>query len=263
VNPSATCPPDAPRDLQLFCPRRILIPLAASSSLALALTLTLAYFYDPDVAPPWLARYVGNPLCAIMLGLFLAISLYALLQALGLREEQQALACQTGGARRGGRADDWWRYLAGRPDGADPVLTWALRRGAAPTPTRWAPPGDDLLLIRAQQHRHNFAPIVFVIGVLPLLGFIGTVLGIAQAIGGLQHAAAPDMLDTPHLGAVLEGLAFAFDTTFVGLTLVIPAMLYLALLRARAQWVDLLHYQYLVDTLASCPAPDHASPVAR
>ena len=43
------------------------------------------------------------------------------------------------------------------------------------------------------------------------------------------------------------GLKFAFDTTFIGLVLVIPTMLYLLALRARAQKLDMVYYQILLD----------------
>ncbi len=63
---------------------------------------------------------------------------------------------------------------------------------------------DYFLLLRGQQHQHNFAPIGFAIWVLPLLGFIGTVVGITQAIGGLEQAVAPAAAATG-LSTVLGG----------------------------------------------------------
>jgi len=54
---------------------------------------------------------------------------------------------------------------------------------------------------------------------IPILGFIGTVLGLSQAIGGLSL----DMNDVPKmmasLGGVTSGLGTAFDTTLLGLVL--------------------------------------------
>ena len=118
-----------------------------------------------------------------------------------------------------------------------------------------------MLLVRGQQHQHNFAPIGFAIWVLPMLGFIGTVLGITQAIGGLADSVAVTAVDGSGLGGVLGGLQFAFDTTFVGLVLVIPLMLALLVLRARAQTLDMLYYRRLLDRLfPDAPDLDSANP---
>jgi biopolymer transport protein ExbB/TolQ len=62
---------------------------------------------------------------------------------------------------------------------------------------------------------------------IPILGFIGTVVGISDAVSGFTHSvqAAQD-LDVVRgaLGKVTEGLAVAFDTTFIGLVLSIFVM---------------------------------------
>ncbi len=55
---------------------------------------------------------------------------------------------------------------------------------------------------------------------IPILGFIGTVLGIGQAIDGFASSleSAKDLATIKDsLGHVVKGLAFAFDTTFLGL----------------------------------------------
>lgn len=64
---------------------------------------------------------------------------------------------------------------------------------------------------------------------IPILGFIGTVSGIGQAIGGFSESleSAQDLaVIKAGLGQVVHGLAFAFNTTliglFVSLMLVIP-----------------------------------------
>jgi hypothetical protein len=83
----------------------------------------------------------------------------------------------------------------------------------------------------------RMAPINFAIWVLPLLGFIGTVIGISDAIGSLGTVFA-DGNRAEALESVLGALRFAFDTTFAGLVLVIPVMglsTWLALLDDRAR----------------------------
>lgn len=69
----------------------------------------------------------------------------------------------------------------------------------------------------------RMAPLSYAIWALPLLGFIGTVIGISDAIGGLGSVFADSNRDEA-LASVLAALQFAFDTTFAGLVLVIPVM---------------------------------------
>jgi biopolymer transport protein ExbB/TolQ len=103
-------------------------------------------------------------------------------------------------------------------------------------------------MLREYQHQHNLVPLQFSIWVLPLLGFIGTVVGITQAIAGLDKVLEVSRLATSGgLDKVLAGLRFAFDTTFVGLVLVIPTMLYTMPLRAKAQQLALLYHEVLLD----------------
>jgi hypothetical protein len=62
---------------------------------------------------------------------------------------------------------------------------------------------------------------------IPILGFIGTVVGISDAVSGFTHSVqAAENLDVVRgaLGKVTEGLAVAFDTTFIGLVLSIVVM---------------------------------------
>jgi len=75
------------------------------------------------------------------------------------------------------------------------------------------------------------APLSYAIWVLPLLGFIGTVIGISEAIGDLGTVFS-DGDRQEALESVLGALRYAFDTTFAGLVLVIPVM-------ALATWLSL------------------------
>lgn len=62
----------------------------------------------------------------------------------------------------------------------------------------------------------------------PLLGFLGTVQGVSESVGGLAKVLGGDVEDvsqiTTALGKVTAELAFAFDTTFVALVAVILIM---------------------------------------
>lgn len=59
---------------------------------------------------------------------------------------------------------------------------------------------------------HAIAPIRDAATLFPGVGFLGTVVGISLAIGGLT-----DILDGGEPAALLNGLRTAFDTTFLGL----------------------------------------------
>ena len=69
----------------------------------------------------------------------------------------------------------------------------------------------------------SYRVVKLLIWAMPILGFIGTVLGISLAVGGfanfLTTTVSIDEISrvTTELGAVASGLSFAFDTTLIGL----------------------------------------------
>jgi biopolymer transport protein ExbB/TolQ len=213
----------------LFSSRQILVPLSVALAVTLALWLTLVALSDltaPLLEASVLNRYLDNGFCQLMLALFTTISLYAALQALGLHLDQARL-----NEKKRGSWLPWLESATGRDRADESPLSSTLLPANL---------DETLMFARAQQHQQNFAPIGFTIWVLPLLGFIGTVVGITQAIGGLEQSVGTETAAAgANLGGVLGGLRFAFDTTFVGLVLVIPTMLYQLVLRARAQWVEM------------------------
>jgi biopolymer transport protein ExbB/TolQ len=71
----------------------------------------------------------------------------------------------------------------------------------------------------AAQLDGSYALTRFITWAIPILGFIGTVLGITQSIG----AVTPDDLEK-NLDKVTGGLAFAFDATALGLSLTMAVM---------------------------------------
>src|SRR5262245_2876838 len=78
----------------------------------------------------------------------------------------------------------------------------------------------------------SYALVRFLVWSLPILGFIGTVLGIAKSIAGVT----PDVLEKS-ISSVTEGLALAFDTTGLGLMLTMVVMLLIYLAERREQAV--------------------------
>ncbi|MBL8794081.1 MAG: MotA/TolQ/ExbB proton channel family protein [Planctomycetia bacterium] len=65
----------------------------------------------------------------------------------------------------------------------------------------------------------SYSLIRFITWAIPILGFLGTVLGITDAIAGVT----PEQLEHS-ISAVTDGLALAFDTTAVALALTMVAM---------------------------------------
>lgn len=68
---------------------------------------------------------------------------------------------------------------------------------------------------------------------LPLLGFLGTVIGLTAAIGGLPRHLGPGAEGSLDISASLVGLAIKFETTLLGLAGGLLASLFLAILEKR------------------------------
>jgi hypothetical protein len=238
----------------LFSGRQIVQPLALAGLITVATYYTFAYFYGSgparDGEPGLLQRILDCGLCLGMLCIFLAASLYAGLQAVGLRLEQHHLEVCVPEAPPHPPLYTLRCFVSGRRGGSEDGLGSAARRWSARARSSEAIAtlSEHLLMLRDYQYQHNLAPLQFAIWVLPLLGFIGTVVGITQAIAGLDKVLATAGVATGGgLQEVLAGLRFAFDTTFVGLVLVIPTMLYTLPLRAKAQQLHLLYHELLLN----------------
>lgn len=245
-------PPDTPlANDSLLSERQIVVPLTLALLLSVALYLTFARFYAPGTLGTLADRYLGNGYCLLILFVFIAATLYTLLQALGLIVERHHLRLLQGDSA----APPGYTLaclLSGRRVSGEDGLFRTLKSwyGTAHSETALAQLSDHLAQLRGQQHQHNLAPLLFTVWVLPLLGFIGTVIGISQAIGGLETViAAAGAPGGGGLAEVLGGLSFAFDTTFMGLILVIPTMLYTLPLRAKAEKLDLSYQALLLDRL--------------
>jgi biopolymer transport protein ExbB/TolQ len=94
---------------------------------------------------------------------------------------------------------------------------------------------------------------------IPLLGFIGTVLGIGAAVSGFSNsvAAAVDLdVMKQSIGTVTTGLGIAFDTTLLALVVSIAIMLPASLLqKAEEDWLARLD-AYLEARLLARLAPE-------
>lgn len=79
-------------------------------------------------------------------------------------------------------------------------------------------------------HRASRKMVRALLSFLPLLGFLGTVIGLTAAIGGLPSDLGPEAQGGLDIGASLVGLAVKFETTLLGLAGGLIASLLLALL---------------------------------
>ena len=91
---------------------------------------------------------------------------------------------------------------------------------------------------------------------IPILGFIGTVLGIGQAVSEfsifIQTAEGGAQFGTQMrtaLGGVTSGLAVAFNTTFLALVLVIPVMILTSFLHKNEEELLLEIEEYFIEEL--------------
>lgn len=199
--------------------------LALSGVLAVALAALLATVFpatpESEVSAVSLARYLANPFC---LGIFVLggwAVVYGALMLWGAALERRALLS-------GLDASPFARRVTAAMERA--ALLGA--QGAADVSLE-----GQLASDRFEGHRAlRAAPLGYAIWALPLFGFIGTVIGISGAIGGLGAVFA-DTGREEALAGVLGALRYAFDTTFVGLAAVIPAMALAAALRARSEAV--------------------------
>ena len=219
-----------------FTRRYAAAPLILAAALAVALVASLvplAMRLDVEtgaVLQPFVERFFGNAFSRVIVTLFLTSALYGALQLIGIVVDRDRLRrLELPGSKV--RAS-WLALIAGRPirSCAD-ATSLRIGRGAG-DPQELA---DRYAVERQRQAELGLLPLRFSVWVLPLLGFIGTVVGIARSINGLEAVIAPGAggQSAEGLLAVLGGLRFAFDTTLLGLATVIPIMLLQMILVAR------------------------------
>lgn len=198
---------------------RISAPASLAIVFALAVWSTLRYLFadagssDEDLS--LLVQLLSNGFCVAIVSVFSGGLLFALLQFIGLQVDSGILT------------NNLFRFLSGRstttshtPDSNNDMT------------------GDRVLELLTLRRQREFLPLQYVIWVLPMLGFIGTVWGITHSIGGLTGLVGGQSGGTENVEAVLSGLQFAFDTTLLGLVGAVPTMLSLAALRSHAIHLD-------------------------
>lgn len=101
---------------------------------------------------------------------------------------------------------------------ASSALSFLTRRGSA---VEFDDHLRDLADADANNQESSYGLIKFITWAIPILGFLGTVVGITEAIAGVN----PEVLEK-NLNAVTDGLATAFDTTALALLLTMLVMFF-------------------------------------
>lgn len=152
-------------------------------------------------------RVAESPAKLAMALTVLAAAIYGLLQIAAAALDEAAAV----GRSRPGLAGRTLRWLSGRA-GFQPM------RGYLVAAADW---GGDALL----------APLRLGVSLFPMVGFVGTVIGLSAAIEGLPGAIGDDAALAP----VLDSLHVAFDTTLIGL---VGALVSLATVRLAEARID-------------------------
>jgi len=219
--------------------------LGQSIFLSTILSMVIVWFFA-DHSPIWLfmpeslTRYLTNPLCLIILFVFLVLLIYAVFQSFGGLVDKRCLLNNDVYSKR------LWQiacFVSGRllHEKCDDI-----RLNNSITQLSYI----EYVISRHEFQVHkSLTPLQFGIWVLPLLGFIGTVIGISEAIAGLHPlvGAAGDTgsVLSQSIGRVLAGLETAFDTTLLGLLCVIPIMMITMALKLQYRQVNLLIGQHI------------------
>lgn len=201
---------------------------------------------------PVFDRFLGNVFSTAIVVVFLAAAVYAVLQALGVAVDRNRLRLLDSPSRaRVSRLASLLALLSGRTAHPD---TGAGDQVAAISDDPYTA-GERYGLQRRRYVDRGLAPLRYVVWVLPLLGFIGTVVGISDSIAGLGSViASGGGQATEGLMTVLDGLRFAFDTTLLGLASVIPVMAFLMILE-RIEETLTGQGRDRIQALPAAPAP--------
>lgn len=199
----------------LICLGLVMLPLALAWDLRYGPPEALIATYQPVIAAyagDWLSelliRTASDPARLALVIWLMATLLYGVVQSV-VSTGDQRIATQSEGEFGGfGRA---FRWISGRRslDGVPRYLIATTHYG-----------GDRML-----------SPLRFGFAAFPMVGFLGTIVGLSGAIARLPDAVA----DKELLGPVLDELFVAFDTTFLGL---LGAIICLVFIRIGEDQVD-------------------------
>ena len=136
-------------------------------------------------------------------------------------------ALAAGGARDPDRALQRWRN--GEPSGAAAPIVASLQDLAAGTARM-----EESLALLWRRYEESYLLPRYISWAVPILGFIGTVLGISLAADGIRRIIGSDTgisgLSSDLSGAIAP-LGIAFDTTLIALSLSVVLTLFLSLVQ--------------------------------
>ena len=232
--------------------RHVMPPLILSVAVSTAAVATFLSAHGE--IPPFADRFIGNEFSRVMAILFLAAVFYGALQFAGLALDRKRLRS----LERPADGGCWFAVFAGRPSHRPSLdADWARAMPDA------AENVADRFRYQLERYSDNgLLPLRFAVWVLPLLGFIGTVVGVARAIVGLETVIATGSRSTDGLLTVLGGLQFAFDTTLLGLAAVIPVMLMQMFLESRGSDVAEEGYRGVLAFFAQATPPSEGRSAA-
>lgn len=242
--------------------RYVTPPLALSCVVSVAAMASFLDLVVPlegalgEVLNPSFDRFLGNAFSTAIVVVFLSAAVYAALQALGVAVDRNRLGFLDSPSRsRSSGLAPLVALLSGRIVRPD---TGADDREAAVDDDPYTV-GERYGLQRRRYVDRGLAPLRYAAWVLPLLGFIGTVVGISDSIAGLGSVIADGGGGQAAEGLmkVLDGLRFAFDTTLLGLAAVIPVMAFLMILE-RIEDTLTGQGRDRVQALLAAPAPGAA-----
>ncbi|SMX41939.1 MotA/TolQ/ExbB proton channel family protein [Maliponia aquimaris] len=189
-------PPARPWRSALICAALVAVTLAVLRDLGLADPQALLEAPTGDTGSPLLTRITGDPVRLVFAAGCVAVALFALVQSLSLAIDAQLARAPRARAGLPTLPAQLVRLLAGRR--LHPGHPERRRMDALTLATE----GDTLA-----------DPLRMGLTAFPMLGFLGTVVGLSGAIESLPAAIGnPDALQP-----VLSELHVAFDTTLIGL----------------------------------------------
>ena len=207
-------------------------PVLIGSSVAMGFYVMV--FNGPLNTPLFTRYFAGHPVAYIATAMFF-IGVVALVTKLMDVTAQQSMMdlVQLGRVPRDGQTADDCEPLLKTLDKLPPriaqgYLSRRLRRLLVKIERKGAPIGleEDLNYqseIDAIQQQDSFALVRILIWATPMLGFLGTVIGITRALGDLDFTQMANSVEAGMEG-LLSGLYVAFDTTALALTLSIVLM---------------------------------------
>lgn len=222
----------------------MIYPLVISFFLSL---LTITSIKTLPSLSPLIQTYMIHPMTYLIAFVFILLFLYAIFQFIGIALDKARFFHYKAQKKHNILdilVDKIMGFISGRSKIIHNVIEHLL--------THWKPIIRTSQDIRAaldtlaeENYRHfqkHTGVLELGIWLLPLLGFIGTVIGITQAIDNLGPLISENNADSKALiQPIMQGLATAFYTTFMGLVAVIPIMILWRNLRSQS--LDLLQLQ--------------------